>query len=120
MNEIIYRIVPSSDWQLTLENGLVPLGPTDKRDGFVHMSTEQTLIETANLYFKPSDEPVVLEVVVEKLEAELKWEPAASRGGMLFPHLYAAGIPLAAIRATVVLDHTDTDGFSFGQKKELT
>ena len=120
MNEIIYRIVPSSDWQLTLENRLVPLGPTDKRDGFVHMSTEQTLIETANLYFKPADEPVVLEVVVEKLNSELKWEPAASRGGMLFPHLYAEGIPLAAIKAMVVLEHSEENGFSFGKKKELT
>jgi uncharacterized protein (DUF952 family) len=120
MNEIIYRIVPSSDWQLTLENGLVPLGPVDKRDGFVHMSTEQTLIETANLYFKPDDKPVVLEVVVAKLEAELKWEPAASRGGALFPHLYAEGIPLTAIQATVELQHSEENGFSFGQKKELT
>jgi uncharacterized protein (DUF952 family) len=120
MSNCIYRVVSLEDWNQAQGQGLVPLGATDKRDGFVHMSTEQTLIETANLYFKPADKPVVLEVVVAKVEADLKWEPAASRGGALFPHLYAEGIPLTAIQATVELEHSEENGFSFGQKKELT
>ena len=116
--ELIYRVISGADWERTQVTELVPLGVSDKRDGFVHLSTEATLIETANLYFKPSQSPVALEVEVVQLGNELKWEAAESRGGVLFPHLYNAGITLASIRAVMVLDYSD-QGFSLGKRIEI-
>ena len=66
--KLIYRIIPRSDLVPTRQTGFVPKGFVDKRDGFVHMSTMDTVIETANLYFKVKDQPVVLEIQVDRLE----------------------------------------------------
>jgi len=116
--ELIYRVISADDWEQTKASDVVPLGESDKRDGFVHLSTQATLLETANLYFKPSQEPVVLEVEVAQLGNALKWEAAESRGGVLFPHLYTAGITMASIRAVVVLDASE-QGFSLGERIEF-
>ena len=114
----VYRVISGEDWEQTKLRALVPRCGADERDGFVHLSTEETLLETANLYFEPGEEPVVLEVDVAALGESLKWEPVESRGGALFPHLYAAGIPMASVRAMVALVHT-TEGFTLGERTEL-
>ena len=120
MNEYIYRVVSLEDWNQTQKVGCVPRCGADDRDGFVHLSTEETMLETANLYFETSEQPLALQIDPKVLGDDLKWEAVESRGGAAFPHLYAEGIPLAAVRAAIVLDHSRESGFSAGQKKELT
>jgi uncharacterized protein (DUF952 family) len=48
-------------------------------------------------HFAGQRELLLVAVDAEALESNLKWEP--SRGGDLFPHLYAA-LPLTAVRWT--------------------
>ena len=65
------------------------------RDGFIHFSTAEQLAETAAKHFAGQTDLVLVAVDGDTLGALLKWEP--SRGGALFPHLYAA-LPITAVR----------------------
>lgn len=67
----------------------------DARDGFIHFSTAGQLAETANKHFAGQTDLILVAVDAGRLGPQLKWEP--SRGGALFPHLYAP-LSLDAVR----------------------
>lgn len=119
MNDFLYRVVSLEDWEQAQRLGRVPRCGSDDRDGFVHLSTEETVIETANLYFELSEVPVALEIDPKHLGDALRWEAVPTRGGEAFPHLYSEGIPLSAVRAVISLDHSTQSGFTCGLKREL-
>ena len=60
----------------------------DQADGFIHFSAADQARETARRHFAGQAGLVVLSVQAADLGEALVWEP--SRGGALFPHLYAA------------------------------
>ena len=67
--------------------------PTSLRDeGFIHCSIIAQVIDTANRFYRGSDNLVLLHIDESRLKAELKYEaPAMMHGesaGELFPHLY--------------------------------
>lgn len=86
----IFKILPRSEWTLAEKAGRFEGSAVDHQDGYIHFSTAAQAGETARRYFAGLADLVVLEVEGDDLGAALKWEP--SRGGDLFPHLYA---PLA-------------------------
>jgi uncharacterized protein (DUF952 family) len=86
----IYKILPRAEWTAAKTAGRFEGSAVDHADGFVHFSTAAQAGETARRYFANLADLVVLEVEADDLGAALRWEP--SRGGDLFPHLYA---PLA-------------------------
>ncbi|PHS28140.1 MAG: dihydroorotate dehydrogenase [Robiginitomaculum sp.] len=87
MEEIIYRLMDSESWRDVQARGLFTGSAHDKRDGFIHFSTATTVRETARRYYAHCDDLLLLSVQAAPLGDDLKWEP--SRGGVLFPHLYA-------------------------------
>ena len=66
----------------------------DRADGFIHFSTAEQAPDTAAKWFAGRDDLTLAAVDVDALGGELRWEP--SRGGALFPHLYAA-LPMSAV-----------------------
>jgi uncharacterized protein (DUF952 family) len=64
--------------------------PVDLADGFIHFSTAAQIAETAARHFAGARDLVLVSVDGDRLGPALKWEK--SRGGAMFPHLYA---PLA-------------------------
>lgn len=84
----IYKILPRADWTAAHEAGRYEGSPLDRQDGFIHFSTAAQAPETARRHFAGQADLVVLEVEADDLGDTLRWEP--SRGGDLFPHLYAA------------------------------
>ena len=66
----------------------------DRRDGFIHLSTRAQVEETARRHFAAQDGLVLVELDADRLGPALRWEP--SRGGDLFPHLYASLVPSTA------------------------
>ena len=60
-----------------------------------HTPGTAQLAETAAKHFTGQTDLILVAVDGDALGANLKWEP--SRGGDLFPHLYAA-LPLTAVR----------------------
>ncbi|ARQ00287.1 DUF952 domain-containing protein [Pseudorhodoplanes sinuspersici] len=83
---IIYKIVPASLWQDAQEAGVFAGSEVDLRDGYIHFSTAQQVVETAAKHFAGQRDLVLLHIDADLLGDALKWEP--SRGGALFPHLY--------------------------------
>jgi uncharacterized protein (DUF952 family) len=78
--------------------GAFPGSPDDVRDGFIHLSTCEQLDATIERHFAGERELVVLEIDAAALSADLRWEP--SRGGALFPHLYAE-LPMSAVAGVI-------------------
>ena len=95
----VFRILTSEQWQECLRAGAVLPSALDRRDGYMHLSTRESMLETAALYFRLEDAPIILELDAQRFREKLRWEPVASRDGLLFPHLYQDGIPLGAVRA---------------------
>ena len=83
----IYKILPRAAWDAALRVRRFEGSPVDRQDGFIHFSTAGQAQETARRHFKGQADLVVLEVEADDLGDALRWEP--SRGGELFPHLYA-------------------------------
>ena len=84
----IYKILPRADWETARAELGYAGSPVDRADGFINFSTAAQAQETAARHFRGQAGLVVLEIEADDLGEALKWEP--SRGGALFPHLYAA------------------------------
>ena len=91
----IYKICPASLWQAAVADGIFRGSPIDLADGFIHFSTAAQAEETAAKYFAGQDDLVLVAFDDAMLGAEVRYE--ASRGGQLFPHLYAPLDPKLAL-----------------------
>lgn len=87
MAEYIYKIAPRSLWQEAEASGAFSGAPIDLADGYIHFSTADQVRETAAKHFAGQDDLLLIALDPAMLGDALKWEP--SRGGDLFPHLYA-------------------------------
>ncbi|MBX9469430.1 MAG: DUF952 domain-containing protein [Rhizobium sp.] len=87
MDKTIYKIVPRELWQQARAAGLFKGAAIDLKDGYIHFSTAAQAIETARLHFAGQAGLLLVAVDATVFGEALKWE--ASRGGELFPHLYA-------------------------------
>jgi uncharacterized protein (DUF952 family) len=87
MDRIIYKIAPRAQWADAEAAGVFEGAPIDLADGFIHFSTAAQAKETAARHFAGQTDLKLIAVDTAKLGAALKYE--VSRGGALFPHLYA-------------------------------
>jgi uncharacterized protein (DUF952 family) len=87
MNDIAYKIVDAAEWRAAVAEGRYDGAAVDLADGYIHMSTEAQLAETARRHFTGRGDLLLLTVDLTRFGDDLIWEP--SRGGDLFPHLYA-------------------------------
>jgi len=92
--KVIYKIATAAQWRAAEAAGHFDGAPVDIADGFIHFSDSGTVRETAARHFAGQEGLVLAAVDAERLGDALKWE--VSRGGALFPHLYAA-LPLEAV-----------------------
>lgn len=104
--DLVYKISPRTEWEAAVEAGTFAGAPVDLADGFIHFSTAEQVAETAAKHFRGQGDLVLVAVDAAALGAQLKWEP--SRGGALFPHLYAP-LDVAHARSVVPLE-LDGDG----------
>jgi uncharacterized protein (DUF952 family) len=93
-SKTIYRLIAADAWQRAQATGSFSGSEHDLRDGFIHFSTAAQVAETAARHYAGVAGLLLLGVSVDALGAALRWEP--SRGGALFPHLYAA-LPTSAV-----------------------
>jgi uncharacterized protein (DUF952 family) len=87
----LYKITTAEEWRNAEEAGEFKGSALDLKDGFIHFSAADQVRETARLHFAGQINLVLVEVTENAVAAHLKWE--ASRGGQLFPHLYASLYP---------------------------
>ncbi|KGM30343.1 DUF952 domain-containing protein [Inquilinus limosus] len=100
----IYKICSAAEWAAAEAAGAYRGSAVDHKDGFIHFSTAEQAEETAARHFAGRDGLVLVAVDPDRLGAALRWEP--SRGGALFPHLYAE-LPLGAVQGVAPLSLVD-------------
>ena len=87
MTDVAYKLVDRAEWTAALAAGAYAGSAVDLADGYIHMSTATQLAETARRHYRGRGDLVLVEIALAPLGQALKWE--ASRGGDLFPHLFA-------------------------------
>ena len=96
MQDHIYKIVGADEWWMARKAGIYHGAAIDRTDGFIHFSTAEQVEETAAKHFAGQGGLLLVTVDPALLGPALKYEP--SRGGALFPHLYASLSLSAVIR----------------------
>ena len=97
--QFVYKVLPRSEWHDACRTGSYAGSADDRRDGFIHLSLREQLPGTLSKHFRGQGDLVLVQFVTDTLGDALRWE--ASRGGALFPHLYA---PLPTDNAIAVHD----------------
>jgi uncharacterized protein (DUF952 family) len=94
MDRLVYKIVGQEEWNEALAKGVFEGAAIDLSDGYIHLSTAAQVKETARRHFAGRDDLLLVAYKGAELGEALRYEP--SRGGDLFPHLYARLDPQAA------------------------
>jgi uncharacterized protein (DUF952 family) len=94
MTDPVYKVLSAAPFAEAECEGRFAGSPDDLRDGFIHLSAAHQLQGTLAKHFAGQAGLVLLALHAGRLGVDLKWEP--SRGGELFPHLYAP-LDLAAV-----------------------
>ncbi len=97
---VAYKVLTAAQMAQFEQDGRFAGAPVDLADGYIHMSTVEQLGETVAKHFAGQDDLFVLAIDLVTLGDAVKWEP--SRGGALFPHLYAS-LPRSAVIAQAPL-----------------
>lgn len=95
-----FKILTTDQYAQFKADGIFHGAPVDLTDGYIHMSTREQAAETAAKHFAGQDALVMVMVDLAPLSEAIRWE--ASRGGALFPHLYAP-LPISAVAGKVIL-----------------
>ena len=103
----VYKILSSAEWKAAQAAGRFDGSAADRADGYIHLSTAAQAQETAARHFAGQADLVLLSLETDDLGEAVRWEP--SRGGQLFPHLYASLDPALVIAvAHLELDASGT------------
>ncbi len=101
---MIYRITLEEDWQDALNTGAFASADL-AGEGFIHMSTIDTVLGTASRYYATHSRLRLLVIDDAKLAVvhpeALKWEMSPSRG-VLFPHCFMP-LPIEFVTQTAWL-----------------
>jgi uncharacterized protein (DUF952 family) len=101
-----YKVLTAEQMSVLEHERIFNGAPVDVADGFIHLSTAEQLQETIDKHFAGQNNLWLAAVDLDVLADAVRWEP--SRGGQLFPHLYAP-LPLEAVTAYSEL-HYESDG----------
>lgn len=93
---VIYKIATVAQWRAAEAAGVFKGAPIDLADGYIHFSTGTQVAETLAKHFAGQLELLLVSIESDRLGAALRWE--VSRGGELFPHLYAT-LPVNSVLA---------------------
>jgi uncharacterized protein (DUF952 family) len=94
MAEPVYKVLSEAAFEEAWAAGRFHGSVDDARDGFIHLSAGHQLAGTLAAHFAGREGLVLVALDADRLGQALRWE--ASRGGALFPHLYAS-LDLAAM-----------------------
>lgn len=99
-----YKVLTAPQMAQLEADGVFKGAPVDLADGYIHLSTEAQLTETVDKHFAGQADLHVAAIDLAALGDAVKWEP--SRGGQLFPHIYA-DLPLNAVVAYSPLEREE-------------
>lgn len=85
---IVYHIAPAADWEAARAAGTYTAASL-RSEGFIHCSTAEQVIATANRLFKGRTGLLLLCIDTARIDAEIRYENLEG-GSNLFPHVYGA------------------------------
>lgn len=103
---IAYKVLTEPQMVQLEADGVFKGAPVDLADGYIHLSTAAQLTETVDKHFAGQSDLHVVAVDLDALGDAIRWE--SSRGGQLFPHVYA-DLPLSVAVAYGPLER-DAEG----------
>ncbi len=86
-DSVAYKILARGELDVLERDGAWNGSTDDMRDGYIHLSTAEQLTETLARHFAGREDLALVSVDLDAAGEAVRWE--ASRGGALFPHLYA-------------------------------
>ena len=102
----IFHITKRDDWDRAKQAGTYQ-APSLASEGFIHCSTSDQVIRTANRLFQGQTGLVLLEIDTDRVGAEIKYENCEG-GQEAFPHIYGPLNPASVVR--VMAFEPDEDG----------
>ena len=111
--DFVYRLASSEEWFVTQETGVAPGREIDHADGYMHLSTRDQALETADIHFADAEDLLALEIPFAPLASQIRFELAPKRGEE-FPHLYGALRRRHVARAIRLVK--GANGFDFGDE----
>ena len=100
-----YKVLTADQMAALERDGTFTGAPVDLKDGYVHLSTADQLAETIDKHFTGQADLHIVAVDLAAYADKLRWEP--SRGGQLFPHLYAPLLLETAVAYSPLERHDD-------------
>lgn len=94
MHATAFKILTADQWARWQAEDLFHGAPVDLADGYIHLSAADQVQGTLDKHFADQSGLMLAEIELGRLGDAVRWE--ASRGGALFPHVYAP-IPLDAV-----------------------
>lgn len=88
---VLFKLLDAEDWRRAKTEEFVAPSEVDRRDGYIHLSGADQVLDTADRHFAEVADVVALEIPLASVAGAVKYELAPNRGA-LFPHLYG---PLA-------------------------
>ncbi len=89
-----FKILTADQWAQFEADGRFLGAPVDLADGYIHLSTDAQVGGTLEKHFAGQSGLVIAEIDLTALGDAIRWE--VSRGGALFPHLYA-DLPMSSV-----------------------
>ena len=93
---VAYKVLTAEQMAALLSDGSFAGAPVDLADGYIHLSTAEQVDETVGKHFAGQSGLHIAAVDLAALGDAVRWEP--SRGGQLFPHIYA-DLPMSTVTA---------------------
>ena len=91
----VFKIVALAQWEEACLVGSYSGSLDDERDGYIHLSAPHQVEGTLKKHFSGQSDLVLVAFESADLAPDLRWE--RSRGGDIFPHLYASLRPDLAL-----------------------
>lgn len=108
---MIYHIATQEDFSEAIQNG-VYFCESLEAEGFIHCSTRDQILPTANRYYRERSDLVLLLINEDELNAPLKYESPLYPTNEKFPHLYGP-LEMEAIKQVVELTPEIDGKFTF-------
>lgn len=103
---VILHITKREQWEQA-KPAKIYYSPTLETEGFIHCSTAQQIIQTANLFFVNQKNLVILCIQAEKVKPEIRYEAVENN---YFPHIYG---PLNLDAVVQVIDFEPQENGKF-------
>lgn len=109
---MLFHIIEQSAWHSAQAAGSYQ-PPSLKAEGFIHLSKEEQVEETANRFYQGRLGLVLLGIEPERLRASLRYDDVPGHG--TFPHIYGP-LNLDAVVQVLPFEPSPDGTFSFGPR----